>query len=300
MTVSGWDSEYTDRGLVGGKRLIESMFRNVVSLNPIKYLYLIDALSSNKKYKSYYESLLQGISTYIDYVDGNLSQPKDFERKDDIDTVELANILLKQVEKNCDLLDKYTIIHLLQSCSYLLDDEGSIVRIVSLLYPIFFSSKYVSDAYNYEDNERIDTLNSISGIMGGIVIRLSHNYSKSKHTLPKILKTLLLRLSRDGTNNSKVAILDYLPSLIDNNKILGWKIFDNIIQTAAIPKVLERTYYCLYYNYHQDFVRVSKYLNHFYSNYIEINECAEILGRIYGLCCIDSKISFDHTFLHNS
>ncbi len=98
---------------------------------------------------------------------------------------------------------------------------------------------------------------------------MSNNYIENKKRLPKILETLLLRLSRDGINSSKAAILKRLPYLISKIETLGWRVFDNII-INPIPKILDATYYCFYYNYHKDFVFVSKYLDLFYLNYIDI------------------------------
>ncbi len=284
-SIDGSDTEYTDRGYVGGKNSITGIFYDVVLQNPKKYLYLFDILNSNKKYKSYLESMLEGIHNYIEHVDGNLSFGNKVEVNKDNNTLELANLLLNQVEKNINRLSERIIVKTLKACSIVLKDKDSINRIVFILYPIFTNIN--RNIYEYENNDYndIDTLNSISGIIGSIVIKMSNNYIENKKRLPKILETLLLRLSRDGINSSKAAILKRLPYLISKNETLGWRVFDNII-INPIPKILDATYYCFYYNYHKDFVFVSKYLDLFYLNYIDIDECAEILGRIYALSYI--------------
>ena len=292
--ITGSDSEYTDRGYVGGKREICSTFNNVVLQNPKKYLYLIDILNSNKSYKQYFSSLLEAISNYIEHIDGNLSFGQNIEIDKTTDTFELANILLYQVEKNIKYLEKRTIVKALKACSYILKDEKSIVRIVFILYPLF--AKQNIDIDPYENNDTIDTLNRISGIIGSTIIKLTNNYLDNNKSLPKILETLLIRLSKDGINNTKASILQSLPYLISKNKTLGWKLFDKIIKNA-IPKILENTYNCLYYNYHKDFSKISKYLHLFYTNYLHIDECADIVGRIYGLAYIDKDISFDELFI---
>ncbi len=79
---------------------ITGIFYDVVLQNPKKYLYLFDILNSNKKYKSYLESMLEGIHNYIEHVDGNLSFGNKVEVNKDNNTLELANLLLNQVEKN--------------------------------------------------------------------------------------------------------------------------------------------------------------------------------------------------------
>lgn len=293
--IDGSDTEYTDRGYVGGKNSITGIFYDVVLQDPKKYLYLFDILNSNKKYKSYLESMLEGIHNYIEHVDGNLSFGNKVEVNKDNNTFELANTLLKQVERNINGLSERVIVKTLKACSIVLKDKDFINRIIFILYPIFINLS--RNIYEYEDNDYndIDTLNSISGILSGIVIKLSNNYIENKKRLPKLLETLLIRLSRDGMNSAKVAILERLPYLISKNKTLGWRVFDNII-INPIPKILDATYYCFYYNYHKDFVFVSKYLDLFYLNYIDIDECAEILGRIYTLSYIDQNISQDELY----
>lgn len=291
--INGSDCEYTDRGYVGGKSSISTTFNDVVLQNPKKYLYMLDILNADKNYKRYLESLLEGIYSYIEHIDGNLSFGNNLEVNKDNDTFELANILLNQIEKNINSLDDRTIVKSLKACSFLLKDKESINRIVFLLYPIF--DKINRDTSAYEDND-IDTLNSISGIMGSTAVKLSNNYLENKKRLPKILETLLLRLSRDGMNSSKVAILENIPYLISKNKTLGWRVFDNIIQNP-IPKILDKTYYCFYYNYHKDFYKISKYLDLFYDSYIDIDKCAKMLGRIYTLSYIDKNISLSEFIL---
>ena len=287
--ITGSDTEYTDRGQVGGRSSITRVFYDAVLQDPKKYLYLFDILNRNKSYKSYLESMLEGIYNYIEHIDGNLSFGNNIEVNKDNNTLELANLVLNQVEKNVNKLSERVIVKTLKACSIVLKDKDFINRIVFILYPIFTNIN--RNIYEYGDNDYddIDTLNSISGIIGGTVVKLSNNYFETKKRLPKMLETLLIRLSRDGMNSAKAAILENLPYLISKNKTLGWKVFDNII-VNPIPKILDKTYYCFYYNYHKDFIRVSKYLDLFYKNYIEIDKCAKILGRIYTLSYIDKNI----------
>jgi hypothetical protein len=294
--ISGSDSEYTDRGYVGGKSSITSTFYDVVLQNPKKYLYLFNILNTHKNYKQYFESLIEGISNYIEHIDGNLSFGNNIEVNKDNDTFELANILLNQIEKNYNQLDEHILVKSLKALSFVLKDKVSINRIVFILYPL--SNHINRSIYENRDNDYndFDTLNSVSGIMGSIVIKLSNNYLENKKKLPKMLETLLLRLSRDGMNSSKASILENLPYLISKNKILGWKVFDNIIQNP-IAKILDRTYYCFYYNYNNNFSVVSKYLSLFYNSYIQIDKCAEILGRIYTLSYMDKNISLNEFLL---
>ena len=227
--IKGSDTEYTDRGQVGGRSSITRVFYDTVLQDPKKYLYLFDILSANKNYKPYLESLLEGIYNYIEHIDGNLSFGNKVEVNKNNNTFELANTLLNQVEKNSNRLSERVIVKTLKACSLVLKNKDSINRIVFILYPIFTNIN--RNIYEYEDNDYndIDTLNSISGILGSIVIKLSNNYLENKKRLPKILEALLIRLSRDGMNSAKVAILERLPYLISKNKILGWKVFDNII-----------------------------------------------------------------------
>ncbi|WP_044415454.1 hypothetical protein [Halarcobacter anaerophilus] len=280
---------------MGGKSSITRVFYDVVLQNPKKYLYLFDILNANKNYSSYLELMLEGMHNYIEHVEGNLSFGNNIEVNKDNNTLELANLVLNQIEKNINKLSERVIVKTLKACSYVLKDEDSINRIVFILYPIFSSIN--RNIYEYEDSDYhdIDTLNSISGIIGGTVVKLSNNHLENKKRLPKILETLLIRLTRDGMNSTKAAILEGLPYLISKNKTLGWKVFDNII-VNPIPKILDRTYYCFYYNYHKDFTRVSKYLDLFYKNYIDIDECAKILGRIYTLSYIDKNISQEELY----
>lgn len=292
--ISGSDCEYTDRGYVGGRSSITSTFYDVVLQDPKQYIFLFDILNT-KNYKGYFESLLEGISNYIEHIEGNLSFGNKIEVNKDNDTFELANILLNQIEKNYNQLDEHTLAKSLKACSSVLKDKASINRIVFILYPL--SNHINRSIYENRDNDYndVDTLNSVSGIMGGIVIKLTNNYLENKKRLPKMLETLLLRLSRDGMNSSKAAILERLPYLISKNKTLGWRVFDNIIQNPIV-KILDRTYFCFYYNYHKDFSRISKYLDLFYNSYIDIDKCAKILGRIYTLSYIDKNISQDELY----
>lgn len=292
--IIGSDSEYTDKGYVGGRSSITSTFCDVIFQNPKQYIFLFDILNT-KNYKRYFESLLEGVSNYIQHIDGNLSFGNNIEVNKDNDTFELANILLNQIEKNYNQLDEHTLVKSLKACSFVLKDKTSINRIVFILYPLY--NHVNRSIYENRDNDYndVDTLNSVSGIMGGIVIKLANNYLGNKRKLPKMLETLLLRLSRDGMNSAKTAILERLPYLISKNKTLGWRVFDNIIQNP-IPKILDRTYLCFYYNYHKDFSRISKYLDLFYNSYIDIDKCAKILGRIYTLSYIDKNISQDELY----
>lgn len=96
--LDGSDTEYTDRGYVGGKNSITNILWCCIAKSE-KYLYLFDILNSNKKYKSYLESMLEGIHNYIEHVDGNLSFGNKVEVNKDNNTLEHNKLTIESSRK---------------------------------------------------------------------------------------------------------------------------------------------------------------------------------------------------------
>jgi len=293
----GWN-ETINGVLVGGKEALRGALVESASRCPEYYVFLLPHLISESIDFYFTISILEGIARHIEYLYGNVNPPHDWKPKEPLpDRMQIVATLLSYAEKPCFIRrDSLAYAWILKACSLVLESPDYIERISFLLLQKAWQCFLFDDNSSERDRENdliFRSINSSGGIAAEAAILLTNRLLKKGSNLPDFLLFALKYFAKNPDPAIRVAILRHLPFTIYKKQELGWMLFD-IIFSEPQKELWKHAYNCLYYNYHNEFGRVSFYLKRILED--APNEAGEKWAKLSTLAYLSGYLSKDELF----
>lgn len=280
--------------LLGDMDSITQSLRTAASLEPMRFLPLIELIQREGLSSKYIVSILEGISDHLNSRFGNSSYQSWREIEPLPDGYELALTLLGLIEKYGGF-DKrgYCLTHAVQACSFILETDNEIDRLCFQLWVLSTSSSPEEDKDVSSMGLMGTAINSVRGIAAESVLVLSNRLIDQERNLPKELIDLLVRYSKDVAMPVRAGFVRRFPYFHSRVPDLGWELLDNLFNgsDSLLWKELEQS---LYYQYSQSFEKVDPYLNRYLTS--DSEGCHEAWGRLAALSYFAGHLTEDELF----
>ncbi len=280
--------------LLGDMESITQSLKTAATLEPIRFLPLIERIVQEGLSRKYIVSILEGISDHLNSRFGNSSH-QDWRKIDPLpDGYALALNLLGLIEKYGGL-DKrgYCLTHAVQACSFILETDNEIDRLCFQLWVLSTSSSLEVDKDVSSMGLMGAAINSVRGIAAESVLVISNRLIDQEKNLPQELIDLLARYSKDAAMPVRAGFARRFPYFHSRVPGLGWELLDNLFSgsDSLLWKELEQS---LYYQYSQSFEKVDPYLNQYLTSNSE--DCHEAWGRLAALSYFAGHLTEDELF----
>lgn len=283
------------RDMIGGFSEVIRVLRDASSLHPECFIRLFTGFIQENLHQDYVCALVEGIAYHLEYRFGNARPGKEWKPVQPLLEGEaIASILLNWLERYFIIWeDGSTVSRALEACCDVLIDSESAERLSLLLSWLY--SKYPDDRQIRENsNDLVSTaINSIHGVTSKSAIKLCNKLLEKEQSIPEMLLLLLRQTSRDKAIYVRVSVLRHLDFLIYKNPDFGWQLLADIFKEPQ-PRLWKYTELCFYYQYHNNFDRVSPYLNRLLQEGME--EAGDIWGRLFALASLAGHITQEELF----
>ncbi len=292
----GYHSSFDQVGsrFLGDMESIIRSLRTASSLEPMRFIPLIEHIRQEGLSKKYVVPILEGISDHLNSRFGNSSHQGWCEIEPLPDGYALALTLLGLIEKYGGLDKKgYCLTHAVQACSFILETDNEIDRLCFQLWIISTSSSPEVDKDVSSMGLMGTAINSVRGIAAESLLVISNRLIDQERDLPKELIDLLVRYSNDVAMPVRAGFVRRFPYFHSRVPDLGWELLDNLFNgsDSLLWKELEKS---LYYKYSQSFEKVDRYLNQYLTS--DSEDCHEAWGRLAALSYFVGHLTEDELF----
>lgn len=281
---TGYGDVWSDH-LVGGEREVGWQLREASSRQPSRFLQL---LSTNwcKISADFCDEIMDGLATYLAHRYGNLGTNGTWIPLEEPNGAELANEILNELERHpAHWVNNRSAAKALEATSYVINDIENATRLAFLA--IGFSTHTEKSTVIGDSVDLITTgINMKSGNVADALMIVATNLSKAQMPLPVLLQQVLFRFAKHNNPAIRAVILRRLPYFQSHNPNLGWELFDLAMQSSeGLWRLAEP---CLYYTYHNDFQKVSPWLERILRE--GTTQDMETWGRISSLATLTGHI----------
>lgn len=281
--------------MVGGQEMLQRALAGASSLDPARFIEYLPFFRASNVDAGYIQSISRGVAKHTRHRFGNLNQDEDWNPTRPLPSLGfLAQNLLGMVETYAELWeDEHTLKRVVKAASETVEYREQVNRLIIPIFQILSSQFESPRTIDSEQSAQSAALNHPHGVATGSAVTLWQQTHSRKWSQPELMEPLLEWCARHPNLAARAALLHRLPYLVQENPDLGWHLFDLVLDDASgfLWSVAEQT---LYYNYHDDFSRVEKYLDRIENE--ALDEAGETYGRITTLSYLAGHISQDSLF----
>ncbi|MDK2777281.1 MAG: ATP-binding protein [Pseudomonadota bacterium] len=255
---SGYAGRFDDF-LVGGEEEVQCQLEEASSRQPIRFInYLIrywHCLAS-----AFRKSILDGLSSHLRYLYGNLRPDQNWEAIEKPDKHWLAEKVFEELERHPSHWHRTrSKAKALEACAYVIKDAHLVGKLVFQMLEF----AYISEDRFHSNDSRLglihDGINMKSGTVADAIMVLATEISESGRDNSELTISALKLFAQSESSAVKAMILRRLPYLKNDAPELAWEIFERTMQHC--PELWPYAESFLYYSYHNEFVKVEPYLS---------------------------------------
>lgn len=277
---------------VGGRQEVGQQLSEAASRYPTRFLLLLSVYWTD--ISGYFcDSIMSGIANHLNYRYGSLRPSDTWVALEKPDGSILASQIFDELERHLHHWKfNRAASDALQACAHVIQSTEEAQRLVFL--SIDFESLQEGDFFTSTKGNQVNLLgNGINMIRGHIAEALMILFEKLQNNsipYPDLLFPALRRLAGDEHPAIRALILRRLPYLQSKNLELGWELFSLAMQEST--GLWETAEQCLYYAYHNNFEKVSPFLERLHD---EVSgKDLETWGRISALAALSNRINFSN------
>lgn len=254
---AGYERAFEEH-LIGGKDEVASMLREAASRDPDRFLGIM-LESWDDIAPLFRDAIMSGSGNCLAHLHGNLRSESSWVPFVAVDGPTLAGKIIHELGYNAKYWrQNRAASNALNACAHVIEDVDQVQRLVSLGAEFLKMREEVSISGDGVDHLDVG-INMARGHIAEALVILATNLLDDGTPLPDALLRLLFDFADEGNPAIAAVIirrLAYLQSLDSN---VGWDLFDRCMKgsTSGLWGGAEP---CLYYAYHNDFERVSKWL----------------------------------------
>lgn len=284
LHYSNYTSNFDDF-LLGGEREVGIQLHEAASRHPTRFLRFLSTswIDLSEQFR---DDILSGAATHLEYRHGNLQPGAGWESTDQIDGINLASLLLDEMERHpVHWHQTRAASKAIRACANVIQEPEHILRLA------FLAIGYV--ALREESSIRGDSVDLVTtginmkkGNVAEALMILATALQKSGSELPAEISSTLRRFCTDEHPAIQALILRRLPALQSRSTEFGWELFALAMQTPA--GLWRHAEPCLYYAYHNSFPTVRSWLARLWTE--GVGKDLEVWGRISALAVLASHI----------
>ena len=275
----GYDRDFDDF-LIGGEDEVANELREAASRQPKRFL---DFLSNEWDHIAnvFRNSILYGVSNYIEYLYGNLRKQDNWEPLEQPSKELLIRMIINELGKHREYWHhNNSSTSAIRAVSHIVFEESIVHQLIPLCLDYLLIENQTSEC----DDLITKGINTPSGHVNEALVIMANNMLEKGHTVPSALKEALLKFSLSPCNELHAVVLQRLPYLQSKAPDFGWSLFDNLMQRSAGMWIYAE--HCLYYAYRKHYKRILYYLDQIYTHGNEKD--LETWGRIAALSSLAS------------
>lgn len=290
-----------DERLAGGCSEIKNVLHQAASVEPKRFLKLIQPLMDQQVGVGYVRAIVGGVAAHVRSRAGSLTADENWKPiGTPPSTHVLATWLLafaeSQVRGGEPVMGKRELATcgLLDACCQVLHDPRSAERLTMLVFRLLYVNGVRVESTQDAEEDEFMASNSPEGKAADAAMVLCNHLVNLGVALPALLPPLLHHFASAKSRAPRICVLRRLPFLVRKQPDLGWSLFTRAVQEPG-TRLWRHAGQVFYYEYQRSFERVEPFLQRLKRE--ELANAGDTYGRIMTLASLVGHLSQDKLFL---